>query len=198
VHTVLKTTFMRQNIGSFEALRKLANELGAGFVFSFTVIPTVDNSRDVLGYRLTQEQLEGLIARQDWMVDDIRAGGVHVFEPLCSAGFNSFYISPYGEVFPCVTLRKPCGNIAEQPLSDIWGHDVFRSLRAVTLKDLPRCAECELSYYCDRCAGLAWMEEGNMLGVSTNDCTLARVRRNAIMRKKREAVADAEEKEAVH
>lgn len=198
VHTVLKTTFLRQNIGSFDALRKLSGELGAAFVFSFTVIPAVDSKRDVTQYRISRRQLEELILRRDWMVGDIEAGGVHVFEPLCSAGFNSFYISPYGEVFPCVTLRQHCGNISEEPLSGIWEHKVFRRLRAITLNDLPKCASCGLSYYCDRCAGLAWMEAGDMLGVSTNDCTLAAVRRKAVMQKKREAVADAEKKETVH
>lgn len=34
----------------------------------------------------------------------------------CSAGHNSCYISPYGDVYPCVQLPLPAGNVRRQNL----------------------------------------------------------------------------------
>ena len=38
----------------------------------------------------------------------------------CSAGHTACYVSPYGEVFPCVQFPYLAGNIRKQPFADIW------------------------------------------------------------------------------
>ena len=37
----------------------------------------------------------------------------------CDAGWTSFYLDPYGDVFPCVVLEKSMGNIKKERLEDI-------------------------------------------------------------------------------
>ncbi|MCX5707987.1 MAG: radical SAM protein [Candidatus Omnitrophica bacterium] len=185
VHTVVKTTFMKPNAGEFDGLQKFSREIDAPFTFTFTVIPTLDNSREVTRLRIPEAKLEEMFIPRDWMFEGVTEGGVRSFEPLCSAGFNSLYISPYGEVFPCVTLRQDCGNIRETELKDIWGSGFFRELRGISFKDLKGCADCQLAAYCDRCAGLAWLEDKDLYGPSRNDCTLARVRKMAMDKQER-------------
>jgi Fe-coproporphyrin III synthase len=41
-------------------------------------------------------------------------------EYTCFAGSFSFFINPYGEVYPCDPIRKSMGNIKKQTLKEIW------------------------------------------------------------------------------
>jgi len=88
----------------------------------------------------------------------------------CSAGHTSCYVSPYGDVFPCVQFPLTTGNIRRQRFLDIWRHsDAMLDVRSIRLKDLPTCTQCSHVSSCTRCPGLAYME-GNMRGPSSQDC----------------------------
>jgi AdoMet-dependent heme synthase len=88
----------------------------------------------------------------------------------CSAGHTACYVSPYGEVFPCVQFPLPTGSVRQQRFVDIWRHsDRMNEVRSIRLKDLTTCTSCTHVGSCTRCPGLAFME-GNMRGPSTQDC----------------------------
>jgi radical SAM protein with 4Fe4S-binding SPASM domain len=99
----------------------------------------------------------------------------HAYEDIpCSAGHNSCYISPYGDVFPCVQMPVATGNLRKQTFENIW----FRSeemnrVRAVRESQLPLCSKCSIREYCERCPGLAQMEGGDLLGAYERACELA-------------------------
>jgi MoaA/NifB/PqqE/SkfB family radical SAM enzyme len=40
----------------------------------------------------------------------------------CSAGHTACYISPYGDLFPCVQFPLPSGNVRRQKFMDISRH----------------------------------------------------------------------------
>jgi radical SAM protein with 4Fe4S-binding SPASM domain len=94
-----------------------------------------------------------------------------VMEELpCSAGHTACYVSPYGDVFPCVQFPLPSGNVRRQKFMDIWRHsDQLNEVRTITAGDLPVCSGCNHVGTCTRCPGLAYLE-GNMRGPSTQDC----------------------------
>lgn len=192
IRTVVKTTFMQNNLYEFDKLNQFAKSINSLFNFSFTVIPKIDGSKEVIKLRLTEAQLKELFTAQRWLVNEIEEGGVRVYEPLCAAGFNSLYISPYGEIFPCVVLRENCGNVKEKSLKDIWQGQFFGKIRNIALRDLKECLICSVSGYCDRCAGLAWLEAGDLFGPSVNDCRLARVRKQALVERKYKDKASVE------
>jgi AdoMet-dependent heme synthase len=88
----------------------------------------------------------------------------------CSAGHTSCYVSPYGDVYPCVQFPLPTGNVRQQRFIDIWRHsDRMREVRSIRIKHLTTCTQCTHVSNCTRCPGLAFME-GNMRGPSTQDC----------------------------
>ena len=92
----------------------------------------------------------------------------------CSAGHNSCYISPYGDVFPCVQLPQAAGNLRREKFADIWYHaPQLERLRAIRESQLPVCSRCEIRSYCERCPGLALMEGGDLLGAYDRACELA-------------------------
>ncbi|MHC4627084.1 MAG: radical SAM protein [Planctomycetota bacterium] len=183
INTVVKCTFMKGNVSEFSRLKDFAQTIGARFVFSLSVIPRIDGSKDVLENRLDQEQLQELFRSKDWLTEGITEGGIRSYRPLCSAGANSLYISPYGEVSPCVVVREYCGNLTRSSLKEIWESPFFNKIRCIELEDLKECRQCDSAGYCDRCSGLALLETGDLLGPSPNECDLARVRRWAVERK---------------
>jgi radical SAM protein with 4Fe4S-binding SPASM domain len=88
----------------------------------------------------------------------------------CSAGHAFCYISPYGDVFPCVQFPLPTGNVRQQKFLDIWNFSPqMNEVRSIKVKDLAVCSSCSHAGTCSRCPGLAYME-GSMRGPSTADC----------------------------
>jgi radical SAM protein with 4Fe4S-binding SPASM domain len=88
----------------------------------------------------------------------------------CGAGHTGCYISPYGDVYPCVQFPLPSGNIRSRRFLDIWRNSTqLNEIRSIRLRDLPSCSKCVHGSACTRCPGLAYME-GNMRGPSIQDC----------------------------
>ena len=88
----------------------------------------------------------------------------------CSAGHTACYVSPYGDVYPCVQFPMPCGNVRRTKFVDIWRHSPqFHEVRSITLGDMPSCSKCVHGGTCTRCPGLAYLE-GDMRGPSYQDC----------------------------
>jgi radical SAM protein with 4Fe4S-binding SPASM domain len=88
----------------------------------------------------------------------------------CSAGHTACYVSPYGDVFPCVQFPLPTGNVRNERFLDIWRYsERMKEVRSIRLKDLTTCTSCSHVGSCTRCPGLAFME-GNMRGPSSQDC----------------------------
>jgi AdoMet-dependent heme synthase len=88
----------------------------------------------------------------------------------CSAGHTLAYISPFGDVYPCVQFPMPCGSVRKQSFREIWyDSPAFAELRSVHVRDLHTCSSCTHTAYCSRCPGLAYME-GDFRGPSSRDC----------------------------
>jgi radical SAM protein with 4Fe4S-binding SPASM domain len=88
----------------------------------------------------------------------------------CSAGHTACYISPYGDLYPCVQFPLPSGNVRQRKFLDIWQNSAqLNEVRSITLRDMPSCSKCTHGATCTRCPGLAYME-GNMRGPSYQDC----------------------------
>jgi AdoMet-dependent heme synthase len=174
---VIATPLMRANITDYPSVQVLAGELGIPFTFDPTITPMMDGNQGVLEHRLESSDLHSIF-RDPSLVGDVAEfckppapTDADLLESLpCSAGHTSVYVSPYGELFPCVQFPVSCGNVRTQHFRDIWQHSSkLEEIRSIRLKDLS-CSGCELLSGCTRCPGLAYME-GDMRGPSSADCT---------------------------
>jgi len=81
----------------------------------------------------------------------------------CTAGIAGVAISPELDVYPCVKLRIPAGNLKEQSLKDIW----LNSPLFATLRDWHNlkghCPSCEYVSICRGCRADAWARTGDYL-----------------------------------
>lgn len=183
---------MTQNLSGLEQLRRLADELGVSYVIDMTITPKLDGDTSVLAMRNSAEDLMGVM--QDPTLqgnpalggDSETAIGSAVSSGMesdaydgipCSAGHNTCYISPYGDVYPCVQMPMAAGNLRKERFEEIWRRSPqFERVRAIRDSDLPVCAKCSIRQYCERCPGLAQMEGGDLLGAYERACELAEVK----------------------
>jgi AdoMet-dependent heme synthase len=177
VQVKIANVLMLRNLNDHAGVKALANELGAEYTIDPTITPMMDGNRSVLQLGLGVPQLHDVFRRSELVGDtgEFCAPPSPVNDDVldqvpCSAAHNACYISPYGDVFPCVQFPLPSGNVLRQKFIDIWLHsDQLNEVRSIRLRDLPVCSGCGHAGTCTRCPGLAYME-GNMRGPSIQDC----------------------------
>jgi len=174
---IIANVLMMQNLADYPGVRALAAELGVECTLDPTITPMMDGNRSVLQLGADIDTLRQ-VSRDASLVGDVDAfcavpakANENDLDSLpCSAGHTSCYVSPYGDVFPCVQFPLPTGNVRRQRFIDIWRHsDRMNEVRSIRVKDLPTCTQCTHVSNCTRCPGLAFME-GNMRGPSSQDC----------------------------
>jgi len=142
-----------------------------------TITPKMDGDTSILSLRISGEELPDVFRNPKLVpnMEEFCAPPKPVSDDdlegySCSAGHSFCYISPYGDVFPCVQFPLPSGNIRQQKFMDIWNHSPeLKEVRSIKAKDLTTCSSCSHVSSCTRCPGLAYME-GSMRGPSTADC----------------------------
>jgi AdoMet-dependent heme synthase len=190
----LACPLMRQNLLAYRGVMELADKLGVPYILDLTITPMMDGSREPVAHRVASSDL--LPVLQDPVLNACHAhpsgeqsaafgaklgSGVSsglessAYDDIpCSAGHNSCYISPYGDVLPCVQLPKPAGNLRRQRFAGIWYRSpALAEVRSVRDTQLRVCSRCAIRKYCERCPGLALWEGGDLLGAYERACELA-------------------------
>jgi radical SAM protein with 4Fe4S-binding SPASM domain len=177
IRVSLTDVLMKYNHRDAKAVQKLAQELGVHFVVDPTITPMLNGDRSILNLGITHAELEELMHTEEFVGDvgefcsPVSAVGDEILDGYsCSAGHSLAYISPFGDVYPCVQFPMPCGSVRKQSFRDIWfDSPAFVELRSVHVRDLHTCSQCSHTAYCSRCPGLAYMQ-GDMRGPSRSDC----------------------------
>jgi radical SAM protein with 4Fe4S-binding SPASM domain len=174
---VIANVLMKANMWDHAGVQALARELRVEYTLDPTITPKMDGDTSILNLRIPGTEL-GAVFHNKNLVGDVEqfcapppAPDEDVMEGYpCSAGHTLAYISPYGDVFPCVQFPLPSGNLRRQKFIDIWRNSSeLNEVRSIRAKDLPVCSSCSHVGTCTRCPGLAYME-GNMRGPSMADC----------------------------
>jgi radical SAM protein with 4Fe4S-binding SPASM domain len=174
---VIANVLMASNLFDNAGVISLAKELGVSYTLDPTITPKMDGDTSILALRVPGSELKRVFDSQELVgnVEQFRAPPPSPGEDImdgfpCSAGHTACYISPYGDVFPCVQFPLPSGNLREQKFTDIWQNSPqLKEVRSIRARDLGTCSACAHVGTCTRCPGLAYME-GNMRGPSTADC----------------------------
>jgi radical SAM protein with 4Fe4S-binding SPASM domain len=174
---VIANVLMASNLFDNTGVMALAKDLGVPYTLDPTVSPKMDGDMSILALRIPGSELQQVFRNKE-LVGNVEefcapppAPGEDIMDGLpCSAGHTACYITPYGDVFPCVQFPLPSGNLRQQKFADIWHNSPqLNEVRSIRARDLPTCSTCAHVGTCTRCPGLAYME-GNMRGPSTADC----------------------------
>jgi radical SAM protein with 4Fe4S-binding SPASM domain len=186
LRVLIANVLMRQNAFDYHGVQELARSLGVEATVDPTITPKIDGDTSPLAHRLAEPQLLQIFRDRSFVPDDFcappsaaQADDETLDAMPCSAGHTSCYISPYGDVYPCVQFPLPTGNVRQQPFEAIWRHSPqLAGVRAIRVRDLTTCSGCGFVSSCTRCPGLAYME-GNMRGPSSADCEKSAIRAEA-------------------
>ena len=180
VQVTFANVLMQQNADHYKQVQALADEMGVGYTVDATITPMMDGDRSILDLNMDEQRLAGIMRDRSLLGDQADSllapprGPTPMEEAYktlpCSAGHTACYVSPYGDVTPCVQFPYKVGNVREQRFIDIWRDSPqLNEVRAIRISDLQGCSSCVHGSSCTRCPGLAYME-GNMLGPSIQDC----------------------------
>jgi len=193
----LACPLMKQNLAAFREVQALADELGVPYMLDLTITPKMDGDESTLALRSSATELLQVLqdkklntracapaenadeqtSQASGAMGSATSSGIEssAYDDIpCSAGHNSCYISPYGDVSPCVQMPKSAGNLRKERFQEIWyGSSEMTRVRAVRDSQLPLCSTCSIRNYCERCPGLAQMEGGDLLGAYERACELA-------------------------
>jgi len=160
----LKAPLMRENFDEMDQMAALTRDRwGAKISFSPHMVHADDRNARPLESQLTPEQFEQYI-RSDYC-PPIRPQEHDESKPPCTLARDYLVISPFGDIFPCVNIKRSVGNVREQTIREIWHTAPFLShLRKLTIGDFK-------PYYTDEefptvalCPGAVYRETGSPVG----------------------------------
>ncbi len=184
ITTEIKCCIMRPNAKSYYQITDIAKEYGAVAQFEVNVTDSIDGDKCASKYlRLTPELLE-IILRDDNTPlyvgkEAPNYGGQPrlMSENACGAGYNTFCITPDGNLIPCCAFHLEFGNLKEHSVSYVIKHsDVIKSWQSKTLRHYEDCGKHSYCDYCNLCAGNNHSEHGTPLKAGENNCYIAKIR----------------------
>lgn len=178
VNTAIKFMAFKENLEEFKAVEDLSRRIKAKFVYDFNLAPRQDGSLEPTRFRLNNQDLENFIRRRPINLERLSYKSPEYL--LCNAGVNNLSVSPSGDVYPCVGIREKVGNVLEDTLEKIMKAPLLEKLRERKAGYLTDCQNCQLVPYCNRCYGIAQLEDGNLWGKSNQACQVARVVKKVI------------------
>ncbi|MFH0803697.1 MAG: PqqD family peptide modification chaperone [Candidatus Tagabacteria bacterium] len=180
-------SLMSQNFHERYLVRDLTKSMDCLISPSHIITARNNGLKDTFSLRLNKRQLKefledeslsGLYAgRKAFKDHQLYFGFSDLLDAApCYSGFNSCAITPSGKVLPCNQLLYEVGDLKEQTFSNIWSNSFqLEYLRSLTLRNLKKCANCKILSFCARCPGLAFLEGGDLLGPSPENCRVAEI-----------------------
>ena len=191
VPVLLKAPVMEVNAADVESLGVLAREMGAEWSYDPKITAMETGNDAPVSLRMSEATLRTFYrtTMADFLATTYRGPDATTsrddLRPLthtpCRAGQQSLAITPTGQVWPCNALPVPCGELRQQSFADIWwGSKELAEVRDLRWAKLAECNTCTLRPYCQRCHGMALVEQGEMRGPSLEACRHAVTVREAL------------------
>lgn len=180
----LKTPLLKQTVDELSEMRKIADELGVVFAYSFELIPTIDGDTSVIDYQLDYEtMLSKEFADFDKLTEaekNVALGrDYHEYAKnveqlplfICNVARNSFLIDYQGKMCPCMKLRHRGEKIDKNTFDKVW--DDFAEFGKMKASKNYRCSTCKARYQCSVCPAEMDMLYGDFEYVDDRLCKVA-------------------------
>lgn len=187
ITVLLKTPLMQHNAADYQHLKALAGDIGAQFTCDPKITATETAEQAPVTLRMSSDALQHFYSKSlsgdatEAYIEAEKTALRALGNPTCGAGQGSCFINPRGEVWPCGSLPMPVGDLRKQDFLSIWTDSKdLQAIRDLRWADISECNECPVRSYCNRCHGMALMEQGNMKGPSLEACRHAVVVRDSL------------------
>ena len=163
----ISNTIMKQNVNEYYQVYEMAKKLDAEIRFDPQITPKTDGDKLPLINQIGKSDLQNILSdpllKLNLRNEPAEYMDNNITDLPCGAAHTTCYISPYGDIFPCVQFPLLCGNINENQLHEIW-YNSSNMLDAsnIRMSNLPVCSKCEIIDYCHYCPGLSILEEDDI------------------------------------
>jgi len=159
-----------------------------------TVTPKLSGNLEPTRYRATKETLLWFYREKArrWPAGAPASYGEAESNYVCNAAKGKCAVNPYGELLPCIEIRKPLGSLVRQSFSEIWGTEKVASFRTMKVGELKNTGGLATYSFCDHCPGMALHEHGDARKVTNFSLMLSQVKKQVAKecRKKSEGVQE--------
>ena len=175
VHVVFKFIAMNLNAHEYRAMKALAEKEGIPLKTDTVITARDDLNPDTLSLTASAEDIKEILADSGKLTFPVGPG---LDDLGCVMGRTIVSINAYGDVFPCVTLPIPAGNVRYCSFREIWEESpLMRAVRKYPEEEkMHGCPPCGYRSFCQRCPGNTFTETGDLYGPSPSGCREAMVR----------------------
>ena len=174
----IKTQVTRENVYQLPQIKKFVRAIGLKFHPDAILFPRLNKDKVPCTLRLEPEQIMRLNGKPF-----TKEGGCSVplrnrdnrrlFFPCTITGGDGFWINPYGEMFLCNLMRKPCFNLLRHDLLPAM-QQLLSAVRNRTMSKNASCSNyCRWRGTCLNCPGKAYLEKGDEEARLEYYCSLA-------------------------
>lgn len=168
----VKTPLMDVNRYAFYNVSKYCKENGFKFMTSAIIFAQSNGDKKTYDLRIRNNELEKILLE---IKEYNEAKPNDKYEEACGALKYTLAIDCLGNIYPCNSFYYKLGNIKEDKLIDVWNSLHLKQLQNIMKTDLKKCVKCELQSKCHRCPGLAYLEDGNIVGCSSTAKNMAMI-----------------------
>lgn len=173
----IKCFQLKENKNSWKKVEKFAKEIGAEFStdVNFFNNPNRKNSN----VRLPESNIIKFFTykKNQELAPNNKFSSDFLNEKICLAGIYGLAINPNLDVYNCVTLQIPIGNLKKTSLLKLWKNrsknKIYNYLTNLKRKDLKDCYKASYCRYCDYCPGRAYMNK-EFLDKCSISCEIAK------------------------
>lgn len=171
----LKLPLLRESFDDRWKMIELARSVNASVLVEAEIGPKDDGNLSPLAHALTDEQL-AVFVREFRGPLPAKAR----FQPedaLCRPGVASFAIGPYGDLFPCMQIKRSMGNVRRTPFRELWeSSEPLAEVRSLRAKDFDGCNACSHFGPCKPCPGSSQTFTGSLTAPTPSHCRTTEVR----------------------
>lgn len=183
----LQVPIMDLNRGSLPDVVRWAESRDLRWQSFAKITPGRDGGRGPVEHRLSENELRAyyrVVPGVGCVLPEIE-GGVRQADdlPLCAAGTRYACVTVGGDVLACNIMPGTAGNVRRTSFRTIWTESSWLfHLRSIRRRDLRVCSTCDKLSYCGRCPAMALIEDGDLLGPSSDACEHAAALERALRR----------------
>jgi len=190
IPVMIKCPITKVNVKSYYTVADIAYKYGGTIQYDLCISNSVDGDFSITKNLRIDEKTMEIVMRDSrvplYVGEEVPNYGQQHKDPssnLCGAGMYSINITPDGNVFPCNALTIGLGNVNEKSFTSIWcNSEELKRLREITFADTEACGKLPYCEYCNYCVGCSFTEYGNVLKPNTENCFVAKVRMNLVIK----------------
>lgn len=173
--TAVKYCIMSCNSQEYNAMKELANMLHAELQITYSIMPQKDGNMKPTELRVKDDTNAKEVMKMLISDSKVKRREVDLNSPLCSAGYSSLSIDPYGDVYMCNALGVKLGTLADG-IDNIWKNsEILEKWVHTTKSALTDCKDCGKILFCDFCPGTALKETGSPYKKYSDACQWASI-----------------------